>query len=139
MQVGWQSIAAGGKAGLATNRKALDKYIKDGKKAAAVRVADAKAMTYAPGDLCGSPANDTGYLDPGNANYAVYDKMTPGKTYFYAVMTRGGLWSDVRNFTVPPAASATKPVKILLAADVGTHNDGDGTWGADGQVRAAGG
>ncbi|KAI8468756.1 MAG: Metallo-dependent phosphatase-like protein [Monoraphidium minutum] len=133
VQVLWQSLVGGGVAGASHKRKHIEAWAGGGKAKGSVKLSDAEFEGYAPSDLCGSPAKDFGFLEPGLTSFAVWEKLKADTTYYYAVKTKGGLWSAVRNFTTPPRPSNSKSVKILLAADIGVHNNKDGTWGADGQ------
>eukprot|EP00943_MAST-04B_sp_MAST-4B-sp1_P005697 g5697.t1 len=78
--------------------------------------------TYGIDDLCGPPANNDGWFEPGyffNAviKYANYK----GKIYYRVGSNKAG-WSDVKSFSTLPVGNQ---VKMLLTADVGaTEIDG---------------
>jgi len=103
-------------------------------------------------------ANSTGWLDPGFINSAVWKGLQHNQRYFYFVGSARSGFSSVRSFVTPPLAVSdcykgsydgqlecdgvscsrecledVAPVRILLAADIGTNNHLDGTWSADGQ------
>ena len=42
-------------------------------------------LTYTPADMCGAPANSTGFVSPGALNYAIMAPLSPGTQYFYKV------------------------------------------------------
>merc|ERR1711871_1116309 len=78
--------------------------------------------TYGVSDMCGPPANNDGWFEPGyffNAviKYADYEGMV-----YYRVGSKESGWSDVKSFSTLPVGSQ---VKMLLTADVGaTEIDG---------------
>ena len=39
--------------------------------------------TYNASDMCGSPANDTAYVDPGSLHRVLLDNLTDSTQYFY--------------------------------------------------------
>lgn len=41
--------------------------------------------TYTRLQMCGAPANSTGWVDPGWLNYAALTGLQPGTRYYYAV------------------------------------------------------
>ncbi|KAF8059445.1 ABCA9 [Scenedesmus sp. PABB004] len=112
VQFAWQSVFVGGEVLMSTSEAALR---------AALR-----AIT----------ANLSGWTDPGYTNAASL-RLAPATRYVYAVGSPQGGYSGVRSFTTPPAAggdhSGGGPLRMLLAADNGKNNMGDGSWVADGQ------
>ena len=43
----------------------------------------ATTHTYTAADLCGSPANSTGYVPPGSLHVATLDGLMPSMRYYY--------------------------------------------------------
>lgn len=52
------------------------------------REAPADSTTYTREDMCGAPANSTGWLDPGALHSVVLGDLAPGRRYFYTVGSR---------------------------------------------------
>ncbi len=42
-------------------------------------------LTYTVADMCGAPANTTGFISPGALNYAIMAPLTPSTQYYYKV------------------------------------------------------
>ena len=42
-------------------------------------------LTYTVADMCGAPANASGFVGPGALNYAIMAPLSPGTRYFYRV------------------------------------------------------
>ena len=42
-------------------------------------------LTYTATDMCGAPANASGFVSPGALNYAIMAPLSPGTRYFYRV------------------------------------------------------
>ena len=42
-------------------------------------------LTYTVADMCGAPANASGFVGPGALNYAIMAPLSPGARYFYRV------------------------------------------------------
>jgi hypothetical protein len=42
-----------------------------------------RTARYARGDMCGAPANASGWLDPGSLHAAVMAGLQPGRQYYY--------------------------------------------------------
>ena len=88
------------------------------------------STTYARGDMCGPPANTTGWFDPGWFHYVIITGLDPGKKYYYryggsfeqqeqgnknnSIIESGGdstffIWSEESSFIAPPAPFSTHP------------------------------
>jgi hypothetical protein len=114
--------------------------------------AAATSHTYAASDLCGYPANQSGFHDPGHHYEAVRRRplltswlgevdlmLAWGDTcqmlslgspaaaprFYYKVGSDAGGWSAVRSFKAPAPVSPHTPVSLLVTADMGeTYEDG---------------
>jgi len=102
-----------------------------------VNSATGVSTTYTRSEMCGPPANTTGWFDPGWFHYVIITGLVPGKRYFYRyggtfeeegnknISNSGGenisyIWSEEASFIAPPAPfSDTKRVKLLAIADLG--------------------
>ncbi len=42
-------------------------------------------LTYTVADMCGAPANTTGFISPGALNYAIMAPLMPSTQYYYRV------------------------------------------------------
>lgn len=168
VQITWQSALPGGIAVVSRDPDYLKHFRSWAKDHFALASDDVVGMTdvtvvhaqydkYTASDMCGFPANSTGWLDPGYTNYAVWEGLQHNQRYYYFVGSAAAGFSSVRSFLTPPLATAdcfkgaydgqpchgiecskecldhVAPVKLLLAADIGTNNHLDGTWSADGQ------
>ena len=80
----------------------------------------AETNTYTKEDLCGPPANMTGWRDPGPIHSAVLDGLQPGTAYEYAFGDRSHL-SIYYTFRAPPADGA--PVNVVVLADHGQQTE----------------
>jgi hypothetical protein len=47
--------------------------------------AAAASSTYTRQELCGPPANDVGFVDPGLFHAALVEGLQPGQRYYYVV------------------------------------------------------
>jgi hypothetical protein len=65
----------------------------------------AQTSTYSADDLCGSPATDVGFVDPGYFHSALLTSLVPGETVYYRVVSEGGQEEDVG-----PHRSPSNPV-----------------------------
>lgn len=93
--------------------------------------ADATITTYTREEMCGAPANGTGWFDPGKFHYAVMTGLDPGKRYYYRFGDPGeavsggaggeeGDWSQEESFMGPKVGTgAGTSVRILAVADMG--------------------
>lgn len=86
--------------------------------------------TYTPADLCGFPANASGFHSPGFFHEAVLDltkaeTATPPTKFFYRVGSTQHGWSEVRSFALPTPVDAHAPLSVVITADMGeTYEDG---------------
>lgn len=85
------------------------------------------STTYSRADMCGPPANASGWADPGWLHAAVMRGLQPGQRYFYrygdsaaaAGGEEGAAWSGEESFVAPPAAGTAASVTLLAVADLG--------------------
>jgi hypothetical protein len=82
--------------------------------------------TYTPADLCGFPANESGFRSPGYFHEAV---LPLGESYptrwYYRVGSATFGWSKVRSFASPAPASPHAALSLVVTADMGeTYEDG---------------
>jgi len=86
--------------------------------------------TYTRDDMCGAPANSSGWFDPGWMHSAVMDDLIPGETYYYrygdppysdssSKGDGGSAWSNEAQFSAPKPAGPEHSVRILAVADLG--------------------
>lgn len=98
--------------------------------------------TYSASDLCGSPANSSGFHDPGTFFTTVFDLTAAGEAASVAARTAGlrvyySVTDDdagmappvagwpVRSFLAPKPPNADTSLSILVTADMGeTYEDG---------------
>ena len=87
--------------------------------------AAASSHSYGPADLCGFPANESGWHHPGAFHEAVVSFGLYGSSdVFYRVGGDHG-WSSVRSFRVPTAANPHGSLSMIITADMGeTYEDG---------------
>ena len=94
------------------------------------RVTPAASHTYAAADLCGFPANASGFHAPGFFHEAVLELAsdTPGAPptkFFYRVGSDAYGWSAVHSFTPPAPVDPHGALSVIIAADMGeTYEDG---------------
>ncbi len=76
------------------------------------------AVTYTAAQMCGAPANSTGWLNPGWQHRAVLpvDPAGAGRIHYRFGSDAAG-WSDTRSFSVP--SQPGQPTKFLVFNDVG--------------------
>lgn len=83
------------------------------------RAVPSSPVTYSAAQMCGAPANSTGWLDPGWQHRATISEMPPpGSRLWYRFGSDADGWSAVYSAVAPAAPGA--PVKFL------TFNDGEG-------------
>jgi len=87
----------------------------------------AEESSYGRGDLCGPPANTTGFRDPGVFYSAVLPGLEPGEVVMYSVGSDLA-WSEDFSFRAPIAPGA--PVRLLLIGDLG-QDPGDASAQGD--------
>ena len=91
------------------------------------QVAAAKTHTYTASDLCGFPANASGFHHPGYHHSAILDlaASNDGDMVYYRVGSTASGWSPVRAFAKPETAQPHARLSVLIAADMGeTYEDG---------------
>ena len=117
-----------------------------------VVVTKATTYTYERDDLCGAPANASGYRDPGRIHRAALtgiDRATTRFVVYELIDSRGGLYPPAGEprlrARVPPPAGAhledgiwkekenkkdsSRPVSVAMFADMGRGTDDDSvTW-----------
>ena len=91
--------------------------------------ASAAAHTYAPSDLCGFPANASGWHHPGyfhEATLPLPPERDTARRIFYRVGSDAYGWSDERSFAAPqPVGALGGALSVLVTADMGeTYEDG---------------
>lgn len=85
----------------------------------------ASSRTYTRADMCGPPANTTGWFDPGWLHYAVLSNLPPGKRIYYRCGNsfddgEEQEWSVEESFLAPgDHQNSNTPVTILAIADLG--------------------
>lgn len=85
---------------------------------ALVNAAISSAVTYHVSQMCGTPANGTGWLDPGWLHHAVIPSIPgPGSRVWYRFGSDAAGWSKAFSFAAPPAPG--KGTKFLVFNDVG--------------------
>jgi len=77
-----------------------------------------KTYHYLAEDMCHSPANTTGYWDPGFTYDALLTKLEPNTIYYYSVGCQQ-VMSEVLNFTTPLPAGDRTPFKFIVYGDMG--------------------
>ncbi|CAL8471735.1 g11277 [Coccomyxa elongata] len=82
--------------------------------------------TYTRLQMCGAPANSTGWVDPGWLNYAALTGLQPGTRYYYTVGDPGWGFSKEFSFVTAPAVGRGAAVRFLAVADLG-HAETDGS------------
>ena len=100
----------------------------EGLEAAAWRTTDAETRTYTRADLCGAPANGSGWLDPGSLHAARLGGLRPGRRYRYVVGSEAGGWSAPASFQA--GAGPDEEVAIIATADLG-QTEADGSLEVD--------
>ncbi|KAG9439766.1 hypothetical protein H6P81_019931 [Aristolochia fimbriata] len=60
--------------------------------------ARAEVTRYERSDMCDSPANASGWRDPGFIHDAVMKNLKKGKRYYYMVGSDAGGWSEIHSF-----------------------------------------
>ncbi|EIE21772.1 Metallo-dependent phosphatase [Coccomyxa subellipsoidea C-169] len=82
--------------------------------------------TYTRLQMCGAPANSTGWVDPGWLNYAALTGLQPGTRYYYAVGDPAWGFSREFSFVTAPRVGRDASVRFLAVADLG-HSETDGS------------
>lgn len=74
------------------------------------------SVTYSAADMCGPPANASGWMEPGWISTARVEELTPGNTYEYMVGCPDDGYTAVANFSMPSWSGATS---LALYGDMG--------------------
>ncbi|XP_066927057.1 uncharacterized protein [Clytia hemisphaerica] len=77
--------------------------------------------TYKAGDLCHSPANDTGFWDPGYIYDVLLTGLEPNTKYYYTIQNEQNT-SSIRSFMTAIPAGDKTPYKFFAYGDQGTDN-----------------
>ncbi|PRP80746.1 putative inactive purple acid phosphatase 27-like [Planoprotostelium fungivorum] len=93
----------------------------------------AKPDTYAANDLCGSPATDWGWKNPGYLQSAVITNLIPGKKYYYTYGGTKNGYSREASFIAPHGADADQTLQFIAIGDLGKYETDNSTehWGED--------
>ena len=75
--------------------------------------------TYTAEEMCGSPAADWGWLDPGQFHTATLGPLEANTRYYYRAGDDAFGWSDVRSFLTPPAVGSEAPFNFIAYGDLG--------------------
>eukprot|EP00039_Didymoeca_costata_P023149 m.6158 g.6158 ORF g.6158 m.6158 type:complete len:635 (+) comp3490_c0_seq1:62-1966(+) len=87
----------------------------------------ALTYTYSAANLCGPPANYSGYHDPGFMHTAVLDlsTFTSGQSVYYKFGSTQFGFSEIFSFKTPQPVAPNTPLSIAVFADMGeTYEDG---------------
>lgn len=81
----------------------------------------AEVSTYFKDHLCGPPATEHGWSEPGWLYSAVIGPLVPSHGYsmFYIVGSDAMGWSENRNFSVPTPPGASENLRFIALADMG--------------------
>ncbi|BDA46085.1 probable inactive purple acid phosphatase 27 [Coccomyxa sp. Obi] len=92
----------------------------------------ATTQTYTRADICGAPANGTGYFDPGSLHTAAMTGLQPSTKYYYVYGSDADGYALEAFFTTAPASGDQSLVKIIMSADMGQSQvDGANEPGKD--------
>lgn len=97
---------------------------------------EANTTTYTAKDMCGSPATDFGYRDPGMIHQVVMDNLKPEYKYEYKFGDDKYGWSPVYVFKAPPLPSPNATVKFIAYGDMGNGQEDDSRQKEPGQQPA---
>lgn len=81
--------------------------------------AAAKSLTYTAADMCGQPANASGWRDPGYIHTATMTGLAPGETVYYSFGSPASGRSDQRFFRASAAPGPEVRTSMLVFADMG--------------------
>ena len=93
----------------------------------------ATTSTYTAKDMCGSPATDVGYRDPGKIHQVTMDNLKPETQYEYKFGDDQYGWSETFSFKSPPLPSPKASVKIIAFGDMGNGQEDDSCQVVTGQ------
>jgi hypothetical protein len=117
MRVAWTSAQGGGGAVQHAVQWGIDPAKLD-------KVVPAATHTYQSSDLCGFPANESGFHAPGYFHEAVVElagvapAARPTRVY-YRVGSDGFGWSSTRSFAPPQPVGPHTPLSVIITADMG--------------------
>lgn len=83
------------------------------------KTTSAVSATYTSDDLCGAPANSTGWRDPGLIHTAIIGPLEPDTRYHYVVGDPAYTWSEAFNFTSPPMTQRGRGIRFVAFGDTG--------------------
>jgi acid phosphatase type 7 len=87
-----------------------------------VRTLFATSSTYTRDDMCNSPANSTGWFEPGMIHSVVLDNLIEGEVYNYTFGDDSALYRFPQQFSLP---SSSYPLQFVAFGDMGqVHLDG---------------
>lgn len=96
------------------------------------------SLTYTRADMCGAPANASGWMDPGTLHGAVMGGLRPGVRYHCRYGDEeGGDWSEVASFVAPPGPGPDATVRLFAIADLGQAEE-DGSMEASDMLQSRG-
>ena len=74
----------------------------------------ANSSSYSASDMCGSPAIDFGYRDPGLLHKAKLSGLQPGLTYYYTCGDQQFGWSQEFSFRAATPANASATTRVVV-------------------------
>ena len=74
----------------------------------------AETSSYSASDMCGSPAIDFGYRDPGLLHKAQLTDLQPGLTYYYTCGDQQYGWSQEFSFRAATPANASATTRVIV-------------------------
>ncbi|GMH34491.1 hypothetical protein BSKO_02325 [Bryopsis sp. KO-2023] len=80
-------------------------------------------VTYSKEDLCGAPATEEGWMEPGVFHRALMTDLKPGKTYYYKYGDEEFGFSEEFSFVTPPEAGAQDSITFIAFGDMGEKED----------------
>jgi hypothetical protein len=91
-----------------------------------VQTVMAETVTYSRADLCGSPANTTGYRDAGPLHEALVGGLRYGTKVYYSVSGASSPESsDIYTFRVPPEVGPNSSTNLAVWGDMGLAKYGE--------------
>eukprot|EP00045_Choanoeca_perplexa_P008355 m.77324 g.77324 ORF g.77324 m.77324 type:complete len:690 (-) comp14462_c0_seq1:72-2141(-) len=78
-----------------------------------------KSWTYAASDMCGPPANTTGFVDPGYMHSVIVAALKPKTRYYYLIQQTGSDNTSVMSFVSSPETKADYTFQFVAYADMG--------------------
>jgi hypothetical protein len=82
-------------------------------------ILDADSSSYSASDMCGSPAIDFGYRDPGLLHKAKLSGLQPGLTYYYVCGDQQFGWSQEFSFRAAMPAFFETTTRVSAFGDMG--------------------